>query len=213
MLPQIKSAGPPLDTAQAAAVLVHGRGADAASMLEFAGQLAPVGVEAARRVAFLAPQAPDFTWYPYSFLAPLEQNEPHLTNALQTLEDILRLLGEAGLPPERILLLGFSQGACLALEFAARNACRFGGIAGLSGGLIGPPGPPRRYPGNFAGAPVFLGCSDVDPHIPLARVQETAQVLELMGAQVEKRIYPGLGHIVNKDESIYVAGMIEALLL
>jgi predicted esterase len=108
------------------------------------------------------------------------------------------------MPAERIVLLGFSQGACLSLEFAARNARRFGGVVALSGGLIGPPGTPRDYSGDFAGTPAFLGCSDVDPHIPKERVDESAEVLRRMGAQVTERIYPGMGHTVNEDELDFV---------
>lgn len=209
---KIETAGARLENARAAVVLVHGRGADAASMLQLAAEIAPANTKAWRETAFLAPQAPGFTWYPYSFLAPIAQNEPHLSRAFARLEEILLELKRLGLPPERVLLLGFSQGACLALEFAARNARRYGGMAGLSGGLIGPPGSVFNHPGDFAGTPVFLGCSDVDPHIPLARVQETTQMLERMGANVTERIYHSMGHTVNEDEIEFVRGMLADLL-
>ncbi|MDQ3927620.1 MAG: dienelactone hydrolase family protein, partial [Chloroflexota bacterium] len=158
--------------------------------------------------AYLAPQAAGNAWYPYSFLAPVESNEPWLSSALLTLEQTLSYL--AGyIPHERIILLGFSQGACLALEYAARHARRYGGIAGLSGGLIGPDGTPRDYPGSLDGTPVFLGCSDVDFHIPKARVEESANVFTRLGAQVTMRLYPNMGHTVNRDEIEFVRSMME----
>jgi len=186
--------GAPLAGARAALVLIHGRGATAESMLPLA--------EAFGRqdIAFLAPQAAGNTWYPYSFLAPIEQNEPWLSSALATVGSVLERLGTEGFPPSRVGLLGFSQGACLSTEFVARNPQRYGCVIGLSGGLIGPPGTPRSYPGSLDGTPVFLGCSDIDAHIPLDRVHETAAVLSGMGAAVDERIYPGMGHTVNADE-------------
>ena len=214
MQDKLAQAGAPLEHAHMAVILVHGRGATAESMLSLAEELAPMSSEseahgeAFKSIAFLAPQAPGHAWYPYSFLASIEQNEPHLSNALQTLDGLFEQLEQAGLPPERVMLLGFSQGACLSLEYAARHARRYAGVAGLSGGLIGPPGTPRDYPGSLDGTPVFLGCSDVDPHIPEERVYETAQVLERMGAQVTTRIYPGMGHTVNEGELVLVRRML-----
>jgi predicted esterase len=161
--------------------------------------------------AFLAPQASGNTWYPLSFLAPTEDNEPYLSGALDALTHLLDRLAEAGIPAERTILLGFSQGACLALEFAARNARRYGGLAGLSGGLIGPEESPREYPGSLAGTPVFLGCSDVDPHIPRERVVESGQVLEHLGGSVTVQLYPGMSHTVNQDELDHVRSMMAAL--
>ncbi len=187
-------AGRPLREAAAAMVMVHGRGATAESILELASELRHP------EFAYLAPQAAGYTWYPYSFLAPMQQNEPWLSSALARLAEVLAFLKAEGIPPERTILLGFSQGACLTLELAARSARRYGGIAGLSGGLIGPPGTPRTYEGSFAGTPAFLGCSDRDPHIPRERVDETAEVLRRMDAEVTERIYPALGHTVNEDE-------------
>lgn len=198
-------AGRPLREASAAMVMVHGRGATAESILELARELA------SPNLAYVAPQAAGYTWYPYSFLAPTERNEPGLSSGLARLGEMLDLLRAAGIAPERTILLGFSQGACLTLEFAARNARRYGGIAGLSGGLIGPPGTPRAYAGSFAGTPVFLGCSDRDPHIPRERVAETAEVLARMGAEVTERIYPALGHTVNEDELEHVRRMVRDL--
>jgi predicted esterase len=150
--------------------------------------------------AWLAPQAAGNTWYPNRFLAPIPSNEPGISSGLRAVGDAVATATSAGIPLERVVLLGFSQGACLALEYAARHARRYGAIFGLSGGLIGPDGTPRDYEGSFGGTPVFLGCSDVDAHIPLARVQETADVLQRLGAAVETRIYPGMDHTVVPDE-------------
>src|SRR5207245_765433 len=151
-------------------------------------------------VAYLAPQAAGGTWYPYSFLAPTEQNEPGISSAIRVLSRLVESLRERGVDPQRIAFLGFSQGACLALEFAARHARRYAGVFALSGGLIGPPGTPRNYAGTFGRTPVFLGCSDVDPHIPLERVHESAEVFGRMDATVDERIYPRMGHTVSHDE-------------
>jgi predicted esterase len=185
---------PPPASARLTVILVHGRGASAADILGLAGEIA------AADIAYVAPDAPGRTWYPYSFLAPFEQNEPQLTAALNTLDTIVTQLAAQNVPPQRLALAGFSQGACLSLEYAARHARRYAAVIAFSGGLIGPPGTPRRYPGSFDGTPVFLGCSDVDPHIPLERVEESADVLRAMGAAVEARIYPGMAHTINQDE-------------
>jgi len=201
-------AGRPLHEAEAAVVMVHGRGATAESILTLAEE---VGQPEVDTLAYVAPQAPGLTWYPFSFMAPTEQNEPHLSAALRTLEEVLAELQTAGVPPDRTVLLGFSQGACLSLEFAARHAQRFAGVVALSGGLIGPPGTPRDYEGSFDGTPVFLGCSDRDPHIPEERVHESAEVFRKMGARVTERIYPGLGHTVNQDELSWVADLLGSL--
>jgi phospholipase/carboxylesterase len=160
-------------------------------------------------LAWLAPQAPGHTWYPLSFLAPIAENEPALSRALETVGDVMVSIAQAGVPAERIVLMGFSQGGCLALEYAARNARRYGGIVGLSAGLIGPPGIPRDYEGSLAGTPAFLGCSDVDGHIPLWRVQESTRVLRALGAEVAERIYPGMGHTINDDEMAHVRRMVQ----
>jgi predicted esterase len=188
------SAGAPLARARAAAVMVHGRGASAQDILSLGAEFGQGDI------AYVAPQAENRTWYPYSFLAPFAQNEPHLSRALATLGAAVKHLAKAGFPPARVALIGFSQGGCLALEYAARHATRYGALAGLSAGLIGPPGTPRDYPGSFDGTPAFLGCSDVDSHIPLARVHETRDVLGRMGAALTTRIYPGMAHTINADE-------------
>jgi predicted esterase len=186
--------GPAPPEARIALILVHGRGASAEDILGLAGELR------LNDVAYLAPQAAGRTWYPYSFLSPIAQNEPGITSGLGVIAALIDTLAEQGVPRERVGLLGFSQGACLSLEFAARHAGRYAGVFGLSGGLIGPPGTPRDYAGSCDGTPVFLGCSDVDAHIPLERVQESAEVFRRLGAAVDERIYPGMGHTVNRDE-------------
>lgn len=191
-------AGAPISAARAAVVLVHGRGASAESMLGLANAFA------APDIAYVAPQAPSGSWYPYSFMAPFARNEPDLGNALTTFAHVVDDLEQQGMPPERIVLLGFSQGACLALEFAVRNARRYGGVAALSGALIGPEGTAWNYPGTLAGTPVFLGCSDVDTHIPLARVHESAAVLRASGGDVTEIIYSGMAHTIVQDEIDHV---------
>lgn len=198
-------AGQPLGKADAAVVMIHGRGATAESILTLADEFGRP------ELAYVAPQAVGHTWYPYSFMAPIQQNEPYLSSALELLEGVLAKISSTGIPTERTVLLGFSQGACLTLEFAARHAQPFAGLVALSGGLIGPPGTPRDDEGSFEGTPVFLGCSDRDPHIPEERVHESAEVFRKMGAQVTERIYPGLGHTVNEDELSWVRDLLDSL--
>jgi predicted esterase len=185
--------------------MVHGRGASARDILGLAGE---VGGD---DLAFLAPQAAGNTWYPNRFMAPMASNEPYLSSALGAIDAVVRRCEAAGFGADRLVLLGFSQGACLALEYAARHARRYGGLAGLSGGLIGPPRTPRDYAGSLAGTPVFLGCSDVDDHIPLARVEETAEVLGRLGGGVDMRIYPGMGHTIIRDELTAVQALLDGL--
>jgi predicted esterase len=189
-----RSSGAPLATARAVVLMLHGRGGTAADVLALAElfQLSDL--------AYLAPQAPGSSWYPYSFLSPLERNEPALSAALTTVRDILERLKQEGVASERVFLLGFSQGGCLALEYVARHARRYAGVIGLSAGLIGPEGTPRHYQGSLAGTPVFLGCGDIDGHIPVARVRESTRVLRALDADVSERIYPGMGHTINDEE-------------
>ena len=186
--------GPPLAEARLAVVAIHGRGASAEDILGLAGEIA------APHVAFFAPQAAGFTWYPHSFLTPIAQNEPYLTSALEFIAALVGDIVGEGVPHERIGIMGFSQGACLSLEFAARHARPYAAVIALSGGLIGPPGTPREYRGSMDGTPVFLGCSDIDPHIPVERVHESAEVFQRLGATVDERIYPRMGHTINADE-------------
>lgn len=190
----VATGGLPLQEASAAMILVHGRGATAQSILLLGDELAAPGY------AYLAPQAADNTWYPYSFLAPMASNEPGITSGLAVIGHLAAQAEAAGIPAERLVLCGFSQGACLASEYVTRHARRYGGLLVFSGGLIGPPGTPREYDGSLAGTPVFIGCSDVDSHIPLQRVHETAETLGRLGAEVDERIYPGMGHTINEDE-------------
>jgi phospholipase/carboxylesterase len=193
--------GEPLASAKAAMVMIHGRGASAEDILSLAPELNTAGV------AYLAPQAAGNTWYPYPFLAPIQQNEPYLSSALRRIEEVLAEVEAAGISPEKTMLLGFSQGACLSLEFSARHARRYGGVFGLSGGLIGPPGTVFEYPGSLENTPVFLGCSDVDFHIPAERVNQSAEALAKLGGNVTQRLYPGMGHTINQDEIDFVRGV------
>jgi predicted esterase len=197
--------GPAPREARLALICVHGRGASAEDILGLAAELQLPDV------ACLAPQAAGNTWYPYSFLSPIAQNEPGITSGLGVVAGLIDALGAEGITPERIGLLGFSQGACLSLEFAARHARRYAGVFGLSGGVIGPPETPREYAGSFDGTPVFLGCSDTDSHIPLERVHETAEVFRRLGANVDERIYPRMGHTVNRDELEAVRALLAPL--
>jgi predicted esterase len=202
----IRIAGEPISRARAAMLMLHGRGASAEDILSVTNELDQPGF------AYLAPQAAGNTWYPNRFLVPLAQNEPWLSSALAFIEDVLAEIINAGIPCEKIILLGFSQGACLTLEFAARNAQRYGGIVGLSGALIGPEDTPRDYPDSLATTPVFLGCSDVDFHVPKEHVQQTAEVMEHLGGEVTLRLYPNMGHTINQDELDFVRGMMQTLL-
>ncbi|MDQ2715479.1 MAG: alpha/beta hydrolase [Chloroflexota bacterium] len=194
-------AGEPLATARAALLLLHGRGASAQDILTLVPELEPQGFTC------IAPQAVQSTWYPNSFLAPIESNEPWLSSALSVIGAVLAQVQAAGIPAERTMLLGFSQGACLALTYVARHAQRYSSVVGLSGGLIGPDMGGHDYAGSLAGTPVFLGCSDVDPHIPKERVQLAAKTLELLGGVVTARLYPRMGHTINQDELEAVKAM------
>jgi len=196
--------GPRPVEARLSVIAIHGRGASAEDILGLAREFATVDV------AYLAPQAASSSWYPFSFLAPIPQNEPWLTSALGIISTLVQTLNAQGLPSDRVAILGFSQGACLTLEFAARNPRRYAAVIGLSGGLIGPPGTPRTYEGSLEGTPVFLGCSDVDAHIPVDRVRESAAVLRTMKASVDERIYRGMGHTVNSEEVEVVKALLRA---
>jgi phospholipase/carboxylesterase len=202
----IRVAGEPIGIAQAVMLMVHGRGASAGDILTLADQFNQTGF------AYFAPQAAENTWYPNRFLVPVKDNEPWLSSALVLVGDVFAEIIKAGIPSERVMLLGFSQGACLTLEYAARNAQRYGGIVGLSGALIGPDDTPRDYKGSLTGTPVFLGCSDVDFHVPKERVDQTAEVLRKLGGQVTERLYPNLDHSVNQDEVDFVRGMMQSLI-
>jgi predicted esterase len=202
---RVYTAGAPLNTAKAAMLLVHGRGASAHDILQLAAEFDGT------QMAFLAPQAANNTWYPYRFIEPVEKNEPHLSSALAKVSSVLNHITESGIPAEKVTLLGFSQGACLALEFAARHPQRYGAVVGFSGGLIGELGKPLTTApdADLQQTPVFLGCSDVDFHIPKERVEESAEVLRRINGDVTMRIYPGMGHTINADEIAFVQQMIE----
>ena len=186
--------GAPLAEAAGALVLLHGRGGSAQDKLALARDLQ------ADSHARLVPQAARRHWYPISQLEKPERNRPHLNSALALVKRVMEKIAAAQLPPERVVLLGFSQGASVVLEFAARNARRYGGLVALSGALLGPEGTPRDYAGSLAGTPLFLGCGDSDPHLPKRRVDETAAVFTRLGATVTQRVYPGLGHAMNAEE-------------
>jgi len=198
-------AGAGLDEADAAMIMLHGRGADAADILALA--------EALERpdIAFLAPQAADHTWYPRPFLAPVSENEPYLTSALERVSDILGMLITHDIPPDRMALLGFSQGACLALEYAARHPDRYGAVIALTGGLIGETVDRAGYKGSLEGTPVFIGSSDVDPYIPLDRIHESIAVIRELDGEVTERIYPGMGHGINQDEVGHVSELLDRM--
>jgi len=199
-------AGQPLEQAKAALVLLHGRGASPEDILALGNEIFHPDF------AYLAPQAAGYTWYPQSFLAPISQNEPGITSGITVIADLVDNIVAAGIPHERIIIGGFSQGACLALEFVARHARRYGGVLGLSGGLIGPDGTPRDYAGSLEHTPIFLGCSDVDFHIPKERVELSAAVLQNLGGEVTLRLYPGMGHTVNMDELAFGRSMVAGIL-
>lgn len=190
---------------QRAVIMVHGRGGTAESIAALG---APLQLDDAM---LLAPQASGNTWYPQSFLMPMEQNEPGISSGIALLEALVSQVQGEGILPERIALLGFSQGACLTLEFSARHPRRYGAIIGFSGGLIGPPGTPRNYAGSLDGTPVFLGCSDIDGHIPAERVRESAEVLTRLGAKVDLRLYPGMPHTINQEELDAARALLDAM--
>lgn len=202
------AAGTPLEEAKAVAVMVHGRGANAPSILQLGGDLGMDGF------AYIAPEAVGNTWYPLPFMRPTQENEPYFSSALRTVDDVVSHVIETGIPAEKIIVIGFSQGACLGLEYVARNPQRYGGAVAFSGGLISLSNPngEATYEGSLEGTPVFIGCSDIDSHIPLSRVNQSTAVMRRLGAEVEERIYPGMGHMVNEDEMNYVRGMMRNLL-
>lgn len=201
----VRIAGEPVERARAAMLMLHGRGAQAEDILTLTPQLNQTGF------AYFAPQAVGSAWYPNPFRAPLADNEPWLSSALAFVNQVFNQIVRSGIPPERIMLLGFSQGACLALEYSARNPIRYGGVVGLSGALIGPEDSHRDTAGSLAGTPVFLGCSDVDPYVSKERVAHAAEIMTEMGGEVDLRLYPDMDHLVNLDEIAAVQGLMQAL--
>lgn len=202
----VQRRGPAPAEAKAAMIMIHGRGATAESILMLADEFFAPGVH------FAGPQAFGNSWYPYSFLSPISRNQPGLNSGLQAVYDLIAKLETEGIHKRKILLLGFSQGACLATEFVARHPARFGGVIGLSGGLIGDSVSSDLYSGSLEGTPVFLGCSNIDPHIPVERVNESARILNDLDAEVTKEIYSGMAHTVNKDEIEQVNQIIREVL-
>ena len=202
----VVEAGAPLGQASVVMIMVHGRNAEPANILDLVPRLARPDV------TYLAPAAANRTWYPYSFMADIGSNEPALSSALRVLESLVARIETAGIPRAQVVVLGFSQGACLAAEFAVRHASRFGGVVVYSGGVIGPPGTSWDESGRLDGTPMFFGCSDYDSHVPEPRVIESADLCTRMGAAVIRRIYPGMGHLVNDDEIAWTQGLLDALI-
>lgn len=175
-------------------VMLHGRGGSAEDILSLAAYL---DID---DFSLIAPQATNNTWYPYSFLAPPVQNEPWLSSALDLIKELTDDLYQKGVPSENIYFMGFSQGACLTLEFVTRNANKYGGVVAFTGGLIGDRIYTENYKGDFQATPVFIGTGDPDPHVPVERVYATVNILKNMNAMVTEKIYTGMGHTINQDE-------------
>jgi len=192
--------------AQAAMIMVHGRGATAKGMFPLADEFAQPDFH------YAAPQAKNRTWYPYSFLEPTEKNQPGLSSGLQLIHDVLNSITKTGIPKKKVILLGFSQGACLVTEFAARHPQKMGGVVALSGGLIGPTVNREQYSGSMDQTPVFIGCSDNDPHVPGERIDETEAVFQQLNATVNKQIYNEMGHTISTEEIKEVRGMMAKVL-
>lgn len=197
--------GMPLGDSPAVMIMIHGREAAPANILDLAARLDQPAF------TYVAPAAAGNTWYPHSFMADKQRNEPGLSSGLFVVSQLVSDLVERGLQKKNIILLGFSQGACLTAEFAVRNAARYGGVIVFSGGAIGPEGTTWEYDGSFDGTPVFLGCSDVDAHVPKSRVDETEEVFSRMGANVTKRFYPDMGHLVNDDEIAFARQLMKEI--
>jgi phospholipase/carboxylesterase len=191
---KIITAGKPLEEANKALIMIHGRGASAEDILSLSEYLN------IKEFALIAPQATNNTWYPFSFLVPPSQNEPWLSSALLMLTEVVTDLNNANISTEHIYLVGFSQGACLTLEFVTRNAKKYGGVVAFTGGLIGDKIYKENYKGDFENTPVFIGSSDPDPHVPVERVHATADIMKSMQASVTAKVYDKMGHTINNDE-------------
>ena len=191
---QVLTQGKPLTETNKALILIHGRGATAESILSLAEPLE------VKDFSLFAPQATNHSWYPYSFMAPTAQNQPALDSALNMIDDLVNTILEQGISSRQIYLLGFSQGACLTAEFAARHARHYGGLIIFTGGLIGPEVDKSNYQGNFGGTPILITTGDPDPHVPVSRVNETEKIISESGALVTKRIYPGRPHTILTEE-------------
>lgn len=191
---QLTEVGRPLSKASKALIMIHGRGANAGGILSLRNEFA------LEEFYIVAPQATNSTWYPLSFMAPIQQNEPWLSSALSLLQGIVRDINDAGIESQKIYLMGFSQGACLTLEFATRNSQKWGGVIAYTGGLIGDKIYTENYQGDFNRTKVFIGNSDIDPHVPLARTEESRDLMKKLGAEVTLKIYPSMPHTINEDE-------------
>ncbi|QSB25530.1 alpha/beta hydrolase [Flavobacterium sp. CLA17] len=191
---EIITDGVPLNEAKKALIMIHGRGAGAHDILSIARHLE------VEDFALVAPQADNRTWYPYSFLVPIAENEPSFSKSLDTIHQVVVAIQQNGIEKENIYFVGFSQGACLALEFTARNAAKYGGVVAFTGGLIGDKVYEEHYAGNFENTPIFIGTSDPDFHVPVERVNETELLLQKLGAAVTKKIYADMGHTISQDE-------------
>jgi phospholipase/carboxylesterase len=194
--------GVSLAEASGAVILLHGRGGSAEDILSLAGEFD------APQLAYLAPEASGNTWYPFSFLSPIEKNEPWLSSALHKIQTTIQGVKKAGIGPDRVVLCGFSQGACLSTEYVARNACRYGALIAFTGGLIGPPDADLSHSGDLVGTPVFFGSGDPDPHVPWKRVQQSAEILSAMGASVTLKGYPGRPHTITRGEIEFAKSLI-----
>lgn len=201
----VLSTGASLANATSAMIMIHGRGGSADDILAMSNHFDKLDV------AYFAPQARNFTWYPHRFIMPRASNEPFLSSAQRIITDLITHITQSGIPTNKIMFIGFSQGACMVLEYAARTPQRYGAVFGLSGGLIGADGELTGYTGSLADTPVFLGCSDIDDHIPVERVHQSADILTSLGANVTKRIYPNMGHIVNQDELDFVKSVMDGV--
>lgn len=192
----ITTAGSSIENAKKALVMIHGRGGSAEDILSLASYLS------VEDFALIAPQATGHTWYPYSFMAPPAQNEPFLSSALALLKETVSDIEAQGIARENIYFLGFSQGACLTLEYVTRHAARYGGVIAFTGGLIGDKIYNENYTGDFAGTPVFIGTSNPDPHVPVERVYATTNILQDKGAVVTEKVYNNMGHTISQDELV-----------
>jgi predicted esterase len=200
-------AGTPLEQANCALILLHGRHGSAEDILALGNAIAPPAP--GRNLALLAPEAANRTWYPNSFLAARASNEPFLASALRRVESLVQTVAAAGIPPQRIVLCGFSQGACLATEFVATHPAPYAGLIAFTGGLIGPPGTPFAFTGDLAHMPALLLTGDPDPHVPYSRVEESAATLTRLGAQVTLHRYPNRPHTVSREEIALAQQLIE----
>jgi phospholipase/carboxylesterase len=197
-MPNLKYAGKPLDQAKKVAIMIHGRGATAESILSLSDHLN------LDEFALIAPQAPGNTWYPYSFMAPDQSNQPSFSESLNTVDEILRDLTKKGFTSEKIYFIGFSQGACLSLEYASQHAKKFGAVIAFTGGLIGEKFNPSKYRGDFKNTPVFIGSSHRDVHVPLSRIEESAAQIQKMGAHMKTMIFQDTQHTIRQEEVDWV---------